>query len=183
MSDAWSVLGTVADVLGILTVFVAIWGSIGIIRYRRRLKQVIDARKNPDNSKTAILSIGIGQDIQAQVREYADTHFAPGILVENYHKPGLVPSERFYDVLSDLQRRRQLLADMQIKELCIFYAGPVTLAMGIGSIFDNWIPVRVYSMNRITGTYEYTFTLGKGAVLGLLSTATDLPEQTSAMDS
>lgn len=174
----WTSLSSLADVTGIAAVGIALYGSIGILRYRRRLRKILSQRRNPQGKGTGVLSIGIGQDIEAPVRSFVEEHLEPGIAFENYTQSGLVSSERFYEVLGDLQRRKQLLADLQVKELHLFYAGPITLGMGIGAIFDNWIPVRVYGFSKVTGSYEYTFTLGKGVVLGLLGTSGDLPEQT-----
>jgi hypothetical protein len=45
--------------------------------------------------------------------------------------------------------------------------GPVSLAVGIGAVFDNWVPVKVYQY--VNGTYKLDLVLHKETVLSLLN--------------
>lgn len=77
-------------------------------------------------------------------------------------------SDQYYDVLRDLLKAKGRLTEAGATELHMFYKGPVTLAMGVGAILDNWIPIKVYQYSD--GTYKKDFVLEKGTVLGLLGT-------------
>jgi hypothetical protein len=32
-----------------------------------------------------------------------------------------------------------------VTEVNIYYQGPVTFAMALGAMFDNWVPVKIYA--------------------------------------
>ncbi len=76
------------------------------------------------------------------------------------------------DGIRDLVRSRGLgdVYKRQTKtgltELHLFYKGPVSLAAGIGAVFDNWVPVHLYEFKD--GTYHRALTIEKESVRGLL---------------
>jgi len=114
------------------------------------------------------LAIGIGGSIEGAVRTYLDANGLADIQIRELAHEGRLPPEGFYRLLGRLHEIKQEFTDLGVTEVHLFYKGPVTLAMGIGSILDNWIPVKVYELNKETGTYVFNFTLGKGAVLEVL---------------
>ena len=99
------------------------------------------------------------------MRAYLDDNGLATVEVKELTHEGLLPARKFYRLLGKLQEIKQELTDLGVTEVHLFFRGPVTLAMGIGSLLDNWVPVKVYELNKSTGTYEFDFTLGKGAVL------------------
>ena len=50
-------------------------------------------------------------------------------------------------------------------EVHLFYKGPVTMAMAIGAVTDNWVPIKVYEYTQ--GAYRLNLVLEKETVKGL----------------
>jgi hypothetical protein len=142
-----------------------------ILQARRQLHRYLNARAEQSSEHPWILAVGIGGDILGQVKHYMTNHGLEKFPIENYQREGLVPPEKFYEVLRDMLKIKTKLSQAGVSEIHLFYRGPVTLAMGIGSIFDNWVPVKIYEYDQ--GTYRLDFVLEKGSVLGLLSTDPD----------
>jgi hypothetical protein len=161
-------LGWAANLIQVATFIFTIWV---LWRTRVRLKRYIQRAKTVGTAAPAALAVGIGGSIKSPVRQYLDAHEMAGVPLEEFVYPGFLPKRKFYDVLRDLHNIKQAMSDTGVTEVHLFYKGPVTLAMGIGSIFDNWVPVKVYELSKTTGEYEFDLTLGKGAVLELLREA------------
>ncbi len=113
-------------------------------------------------------AIGIGGDIIGQVESFLKANDLAHIPVEKHVEDGFLPAGKYYNVLSDLLKIKNRLTQAGVTEVLVFYRGPVSLAMGIGSIFDNWVPVKVYEFKE--GTYHLNFVLDKETVIGLLGT-------------
>ena len=167
-------LGMAANILQIVTVVIAAVGAFGVWRYRRKLKDLLQGQQRTNQPGAVVMAIGIGDAIEPHVRQFANAHIMEGIHIEPYTRRGELSTDQFYAVLVELHRRKQKLIEIGATEVHLFYRGPVTLAMGIGSVFDNWVPVKVYGLNHHTGQYELHMTLGKGAVLGLLGDAGEM---------
>ena len=163
-----SLLGWTANIIQILTALFAIWVFWNT---RQRLKRYVERARAVGTATPAALAIGIGGSIKGTVRQYLDAHDLAGVPIEEFVYPGLLPKRKFYDVLRELHKIKQAMTDTGVTEVHLFYKGPVTLAMGIGSVFENWVPVKIYEFDHSIGGYEFDFTLGKGTVLELLREA------------
>lgn len=161
-------LGWAANLIQVATFVFTIWV---LWRTRRRLKRYMQRARAAGTAAPVALAIGIGGSIRGAVRQYLDAHNLADVPIEEYTYEGLLPKRKFYDVLGELHKIKQQMTDAGVTEVHLFYKGPVTLSMGIGSIFDNWVPVRVYGYGPTSKEYEQDFTLGKGAVLELLRDA------------
>ena len=42
----------------------------------------------------------------------------------------------------------------------MFYAGPGALGIMLGGLLHNWVPVKVYHLNSLTGQYEFWGVIG-----------------------
>lgn len=162
------------DILGFVANLIQVGSFIFVLvlflRERQRLRRFIQARETHTSERPWVLIIGIGQDIVGQVRPFIQRLNLPGFTgeqIESYIVQGHLPAEQFYKALQEVLRRKQRLSQAGATEVHLFYMGPVTLAMGIGSILDNWVPVKVYKYEQ--GTYRLDFVLEKGNVLGLES--------------
>ena len=153
----------------LFTVFV-IWQA------RRRLKRYAERSRGQQGGVVMALAIGIGGSIRGAVRAYLDGNGLANVEIRELTHEGRLPAKKFYHLLGELQEIKQDLTDLGATEVHLFYKGPVTLAMGIGSLLDNWVPVKVYELNKTTGTYEFDFTLGKGAVLEILREVAEVGE-------
>jgi len=63
-------------------------------------------------------------------------------------------------VIQHLLRLKNELSLEGITEVHLFYAGPVALGIMLGGLFHNWVPVKVYHLNSLTGQYEFWGVIG-----------------------
>lgn len=160
------------DTLSILANLIQVGSFIVVLalflQARRQFRRYLKARATQFSERPWILIIGIGLDITGQVKPFLAENKLDSLPVETYVQPGHLPGDKFYDVLRDVLRLKGRLSQAGATEVHLFYGGPVTLAVGLGSILDNWVPVKIYRYNQ--GKYQLDFVLEKGSVLGLLGT-------------
>jgi hypothetical protein len=160
--DALDIVANIIEVFTFIIVVLLFWQA------RRAFRRYLSARAVEKSERPWAVAIGIGDDITGQVMPNLDELDLKGIPLESYTRRGHLPPDQFYEVLHDMLRLKTRLSQAGATEIHLFYRGPVTLAMGIGSIFDNWVPVKVYE--HAQGKYRLDFVLEKGSVLGLLGT-------------
>lgn len=129
------------------------------LRLHRRLKRLERER----TSHPVALAIGLGGDIEGAVRQYLK-EAGMDMPIENYYVEGFIPREKFYDILRDINRIKARLTNEGVTEVHLFYRGPVTFAMALGAVTDNWVPIKVYDYD---GKYVLQVILEKETVLGL----------------
>lgn len=166
--NGFDVLGTLANLIEVVSFIVVV---ILFLQARRQFQRYLKTRATAVSEQPWAIAVGIGGDIQGQVKRFLDKTGFSQMPLENYVHQGYVPPGDFYKVLRDMLRIKNKLAQGGATEVHLFYRGPVTLAMGIGSIFDNWVPVKIYEYDE--GSYRLDFVLEKGTVLGLLDTDPD----------
>jgi len=162
MSMLEFVVGWIANGIQISTFLFTLWV---LWRTRRQLKNALKRVQGQTSRHPIALIIGISQDIEGAVAQYLASINQP-MPRRNYARTGMVPNQKFYQILRDLLKIKQELTDAGVTEVHLFYMGPVTLAMALGAILDNWVPVKLYKFQQ--GQYEFDFVLEKGTVLGLL---------------
>lgn len=171
-------LGLAASLLQIGSFVFALFTFWVLWRARRQLKQELLRLRRENTARPMALAIGLGGDIQGTVRQFLDSNGLQMIQITPYSWDGVIPEDRYHDVLRTLLKIKQNLTDRGITELYLFYKGPVTLAMGIGAIFDNWVPIKLYGYHG--GTYRLEMILEKETVLGLLQEVTHIGEDAVA---
>jgi hypothetical protein len=78
---------------------------------------------------------------------------------------GFIPEEQFGDVIKKFNAIKAELTQQGVTEVHLFYKGPVTLAMALGSILSNWVPLKGYAFSG--GGYSLQVTFDKRTVRGL----------------
>ena len=134
-------------------------------RARTRLREYLQALQGSVSARPCALAVSFGGDIAGQVENYLkDKHldFPP---VRSYAH-GYFTAEEFLPILKGLQQIKDELTRVGVTEVHLFYKGPVTMAMALGALTDNWVPVKVYEFRE--GTFHHVVTLEKGLVKGLL---------------
>ena len=165
----FEIIGFLADIAGLGALIFTAWV---FFQARRRLSQAVKTLQTEYSSAPVALSIGIGQDISGAVRKYIDTSKdMPKMPIHSYVKKGQVPREDFLMVLQDLLKIKQEFTQVGVTEVHLFYMGPVSLAIGIGAVFDNWVPVKIYQYAN--GSYELDLVLHKESVLSLMNINAD----------
>lgn len=162
----WDIVGAIASIAQIVTLVAAV---IVIVRAKQRWDRISKTLADRvEGARPAAIAVGIGGSIKGTVDTYWTLTFpdldmpVAEVKRDNFLKPTEMSS-----VLHELLELKQKLMDQGVTEVHLFYRGPVTLAMGIGAVLDNWVPVHVYELEKNTGSYQFNLTLDKGAVLGL----------------
>jgi len=160
-----NIIGVAANIIGVVS-FLVVLGLF--LQARARYRRYVKSREKSLSDRPWALAIGINGGIGGQVQQYLEANNLGHIQIEEYAREGFLPADEYYNVLADLSRIKDRLTTAGVTEVHLFYKGPVSLAMGIGSIFDNWVPVKVYDYPG--GVYHLNFVLDKGTVIGLLGT-------------
>ncbi len=155
------VIGLVSDIVGLGTF---LFTALAFWRARNQLRRYLQSQQDLRLDHPAAVVVDLtGTDITQQVKAYLkeqgqDMHLA------NCRHEG-VTSDNFWKIISELQRIKSDLTELDIREVHLFYKGPVTVGMAIGMLFDNWVPVHVYQFSR--GRYERHAVLTKESIKGI----------------
>lgn len=162
----WDIVGTVASIAKIVTLIAAV---VVIVRAKQRWDRISKTLADrAEGARPAVIAVGIGGSIKGTVEAYLKAKYPDAempvaeVRRDNFLQPSEMPG-----VLHELLKLKQKLMDQGVTEAHLFYRGPVTLAMGIGAVLDNWVPVHVYELDKSSGSYKVDLTLDKGAVFGL----------------
>ncbi len=158
------IIGWVANIIQIAT---ALFALVVVIRTRRRLNKLLrpDAANASTLNRSAI-AIGIRGSIRGAVEQHLKEECLENIPIFEVTRPGDIDKRQTYAVLKEVSQLKQTLTEKGVKHVDLFYRGPVTLAMGIGSLLDNWVPVIAYDYHD--GKYKPILRLGKGAVFDIV---------------
>lgn len=167
MTTFWQWLGNVANLIQILSaiplLLTAWWFFVRARRYRRRIAEM----EKTLTVRPMALAIGVaGTDISGQVKQFLEG-VGMNMEVRLYTKSGGVTQKNIHAMLSDILRIKARMTEDGVTEVHLFIASPLVLAVAVGAILDNWVPVKVYHLNRETGTYEFWTPLYKGFIPGL----------------
>lgn len=158
-------IGGVGDVGAIAAYaygFYALWRARSGYLQRKRLMETMNVEG------TVAISIGVGVEMEAAVRAHISKRHSGVPLAFSFHQAGVVPAS---DVAALVRRIRDDLrptvSSGLVRRALMFYGGPYSVAMALGAIFDNWVPVEVYQYNSKNQEYEHTFTLDLETVKGI----------------
>lgn len=155
-------VGDVGAIAAYVYGFLALWRARS--RYLKR-KALLD-RVTAEG--TVAVSIGIGVDIKSAVAAFLASHHAGVPLAYSYHRPGIVEATDVGSVIRDIRDGLQpTVSSGVVRRALVFYGGPSSVAMALGAIFDNWVPVEVYQFNSKNRTYEHHITLDLETVKGI----------------
>jgi len=115
-------------------------------------------------AKPIALSIGLGGSVQGAVMKWLYDQELQ-MPVRDYSVEGFIQPEKFGEIIQEFNRIKAELTQQGVTEVHLFYKGPVTLAMALGSIFSNWVPLKVYAF--ADGNYVLQVTFDKRTVRGL----------------
>lgn len=135
-------------------------------RYQR-LRRLISF-KPAEGAVAVIIAIGVPAvkpDAEKYIREQFES---PLPVVLAYERQGYFTREQLLSIIGEIRDKlRELMMAGGIREVHLFYGGPLAVAAALGAITDNWVPVRWYNHNKKTGLYEYMFTLDVETIKGV----------------
>lgn len=136
--------------------------------YQRALAQ----QETALTARPAVLALGLGADVSGRVQEFLRQKGEPlatladQVINRHVRAPEgekFVPKEDLPKVIADLHELRKDLDAKNITALLLFYYGPISLAVAIGRVFSNWVPIKMYNFSQ--GEYELDMVIGKDGSL------------------
>jgi hypothetical protein len=156
-------LSLAADAIGILSFLYVIYRWLGrqiLFRWKlRRMERRLSARP-------VALAVGLGTDISGNVESFLNDR-EMRMPLESYVRKGApgsnnVPLEAFPEIARDLKKIKDSMIDQGVTELHLFYRGPVSFSVALGTLFRNWVPIKMY--NFYDGSYRLEALINKDTV-------------------
>lgn len=156
----WEMLSSVADVLGIVSTIPMVVATVLFIHRARRYRLRLREMEGQTTAQPVALAVSLtGLDISEQVRAFLvrqGQHWP----VRVYRRDEEMNSVVLPGVIQHLLRLKNELSLEGVTEVHLFYAGPVALGIMLGGLLHNWVPVKVYHLNSLTGRYEFWGVIG-----------------------
>ncbi|MGH2533309.1 MAG: SAVED domain-containing protein [Thermomicrobiales bacterium] len=174
MGGAWdgflNVVTNIANVLAILSFAVWLFSAHQFWKQKKEYEKRLGFIGQRVGGRPIALAVGLGGSIRGQVEAYlADEE--TDILVEEIVHEGFVPHEEFPNVLQQVRDHKAEFTRVGVTDLHLFYKGPVSLAVAIGAILNNWAPTTVYNQieHPTTGllTYRKDVVISRGTSVGM----------------
>ncbi len=158
----WETIARTSDIAGIIT-FIVFVSTVLIVlsralRYKRRIK------KSLERGKGLRVALAVSLKHSENIRGHVETYLKEkGMeLVPAGFKQGMEISEIDVDGVSlhtidklrktFLAKKREL-TEKGVREVHLFYEGPVASAFFLADVLNNWVPVYIYHFHR-DGGYE-----------------------------
>lgn len=121
----------------------AVGGIYFFIKGRQLARRLRELAATP-TSRPVALAIGLGASDEGVVRQQLKDDGLQMEVIPLTHE-GYVKAADYPRILRELKEIKSRLSDTGVTEVNIYYQGPVTFAMALGAMFDNWVPVKVYA--------------------------------------
>ncbi len=163
----WDFIGNAANLIQILSAVPFLLTAWLFLSRARRYKKKMKEFETTTSEKPKAWSISLaGTDIGGQVKQFLEEK-SLRMGIESYYKSGGVTQDNIQSFLHDILRIKRKLSADGVTEVHLFLSCPLVFATAVGAILDNWVPVKVYHLNRGTGKYEFWTSLHKGFIPGL----------------
>lgn len=160
MVQFWVLLNRVSDLLGVLTAVPMLAAAVLFLHRARRYRQRLQAMEEQTTSRPVALAVSLtGLDISEQVRAFLAEQGVRCPL-RSYCRSEDVSRATLPALIHRLTRLKNTLSLESVTEVHLFYAGPVALGIMLGGLLHNWVPVKVYHLNSLTGQYEFWGVIG-----------------------
>jgi hypothetical protein len=64
--------------------------------------------------------------------------------IEELKMDGIDPATNLESFINELRKKRKLIEAKKFTEVHVFISGPIVAGALLGSLYDNWIPVKLY---------------------------------------
>ncbi len=153
--EFWSLLNRLADLLGIITALPMLAAAVLFLQRARSYRQRLRAMEGDTTAKPVALAISLtGVDISGQVWAFLRERGVTWPL-RTLVRRGEVSRENLPLIVQKVLRLKNRLSLEGVTEVHLFYAGPVAVGILLGGLLHNWVPVKVYHLNSLTGRYEF----------------------------
>lgn len=177
--DYWEWIGRFDSLFGILTVLFSGYAAYRLWRQDRRyralaneiqgsvdLRQRIQDYKGVQTKKPVALPITLLPaipSIENNVKTYLKSNKLKMPIENEIRIPGINGSGDLEQLVKEVQGKKIKLQGDGFTEVHLFLAGPIAAGLVIGSLLNNWIPVKVYHKPTPSpaDVYEYWMPLLK----------------------
>jgi len=146
-----------------------LWFSFALWRQKRELKRrfvCMDGKEVGLSKHPIAIVIGVGKDLNASAANYLNDHGWGDVPVISWKSSGgwLEPKD-YPNAMININALKDQAMKVGATEVLLFYAGPLDLAIYIGTRLQNWVPVRVFQHTGKAGQeiYLQNITLEKDA--------------------
>ena len=137
-------LGLVANIMQVISFIPFAIGAYYFFTKTRQLNRRLKTLASLPTSRPAALAVGLGAANAGAVRQQLKDE-ALDMEVLSVSREGFIKASDYPRILRELREIKGRLSDTGVTEVNIYYQGPVTFAMAIGAMFDNWVPVKIYA--------------------------------------
>jgi hypothetical protein len=137
-------LGLTANIMQIISFIPFAVGGVYFFIKGRQLERRLRQLATTPTSRPVALAIGLGASDEGVVRQQLKDDGLQMEVIPVTHE-GFVKAPDYPRILRELKELKSRLSDTGVTEVNIYYQGPVTFAMALGAMFDNWVPVKIYA--------------------------------------
>lgn len=150
------ILDLIANVIQIVTFIPFVAGASYFFTKGLQLKRRLKALSDIPNNRPIALAVGLGAEnvgaVRQQLKDEGKTMEVVSLSIAGWVKPS-----EYLDLLKRLKQLKNEFSSIGVNEVHLYYQGPITFAIAIGALFDNWVPIKVYSFRD--GRYHLDITL------------------------
>ncbi len=155
-------LGWAANIISIITViFGFVSAIIAVFKIIKRKLYIKKLLRIPAPKGAGAIIICIGKQISPEQAKAFLTEKYPDVpILLKYHKPEFLRPEQLLIAFEEIKEELFIIRQKgELKEIWLFYGGPVTLASVLGAFLDNWLPVKVFAFEK--GSFVYYIPIEK----------------------
>lgn len=174
----WDWIGRLDNILGILTVIFSGYAAYRLWRQNQRyqtlareIQQSIDIRqriqdyKGVQTAKPVALAMSLLPTLPS-IKENVETYLKSNKLkmpMKEVNLPGINGADDLESLVKAVQNKKIEMQSDGCTEVHLFLAGPVAAGVIIGSLLNNWVPVKIYHKPTPSpaNVYEYWMPLLK----------------------
>jgi hypothetical protein len=149
-------LSLVANIMQIISFIPFAIGGVYFYIKGRQLASRLKTLASTPSSRPVALAIGLGTSNEGAVRQQLKDDGLQMEVIPVTHE-GYIKATAYPGLLRELKETKSRLSDTGVTEINIYYQGPVTFAMALGAMFDNWVPVKIYAFRG--GKYQLDLAL------------------------
>ena len=131
---------------------------------KRRIVSIDGNEVGLSKNPIAII-IGVNKDLKASATNYLKDHGWGDVPVISWKSDGWLKPKDYLEAMININKLKDQAMKVGASEVLLFYAGPLDLAIYIGTRLQNWVPVRVFQHAGKAGQeiYLQNITLEKDA--------------------
>ncbi|NWG07723.1 MAG: hypothetical protein HXY35_13680 [Chloroflexi bacterium] len=137
-------LSLIANIMQIISFIPFAVGGIYFFIKGRQLADRLKALASTPTNRPVALAIGLGTSNDGAVRQQLKDDGIQMDVISMAHE-GFIKATEYPGLIRELKDIKGRMSNIGVTEVNIYYQGPVTFAMALGAMFDNWVPVKIYA--------------------------------------